>query len=239
MRRRQLKWLWQRLKQLVTMKLSREALLMKLGAAQAKTPAAWRLVKIELAEKDTTFTYGLDRHKLRQIRRREGRYLLRTNLSDSDPVRLWSYYLQLVSVEAFKTLITLHNFPEGLAVGVGFGGGDFANGLAIATGIGLQNAPEGLVVAFALLTLRYSPWAAWLVALATGLVEPVGGLIGAGVVLIAGSFLPWMGFAAGAMLFVVSHEIIPESHRKGHEMPATLGVLLGFIVMMMLDTTLS
>jgi hypothetical protein len=105
MRRRQLKWLWQRLKQLVTMKLSREALLMKLGAAQAKTPAAWRLVKIELAEKDTTFTYGLDRHKLRQIRRREGRYLLRTNLSDSDPVRLWSYYLQLVSVEeAFKTL---------------------------------------------------------------------------------------------------------------------------------------
>jgi hypothetical protein len=105
MRRRQLKWLWQRLKQLVTMKLSREALLMKLGAAQAKTPAAWRLVKVELAEKDTTFTYGLDRHKLRQIRRREGRYLLRTNLSDSDPVRLWSYYLQLVSVEeAFKTL---------------------------------------------------------------------------------------------------------------------------------------
>jgi zinc transporter, ZIP family len=115
----------------------------------------------------------------------------------------------------FVIAITLHNFPEGLAVGVGFGGGDFANGLAIATGIGLQNAPEGLVVAFALLTLRYSPWAAWPVALATGLVEPVGGLIGAGVVLIAGSFLPWaMGFAAGAMLFVVSHEIIPESHRK-------------------------
>jgi ZIP family zinc transporter len=139
----------------------------------------------------------------------------------------------------FVIAITLHNFPEGLAVGVGFGGGDFANGMAIATGIGLQNAPEGLVVAFALLTLRYTRWYAWLVALGTGLIEPVGGLIGAGVVSIAQSVLPWaMGFAAGAMIFVVSHEIIPESHRKGHEMPATLGVLLGFVVMMMLDTTL-
>jgi ZIP family zinc transporter len=140
----------------------------------------------------------------------------------------------------FVIAITLHNFPEGLAVGIGFGGGDFANGIAIATGIGLQNAPEGLVVAFALLSLRYSRWYAWLVALGTGLVEPIGGLIGAGVVSVAQTFLPWaMGFAAGAMIFVVSHEIIPESHRKGHETPATLGVLLGFVVMMMLDTALS
>ena len=105
MRRRALKWLWARLKKLATMTLSREALLMKLGAARAKTPAAWRLVRIELAEKQTSFTYLLDRQKLRQIRRREGRYLLRTNLTDSDPVRLWEYYLQLVSIEeAFKTL---------------------------------------------------------------------------------------------------------------------------------------
>ena len=105
MRRRALKWLWARLKKLATMTLSREALLMKLGAARAKTPAAWRLVRIELAEKQASFTYLLDRQKLRQIRRREGRYLLRTNLTDSDPVRLWEYYLQLVSIEeAFKTL---------------------------------------------------------------------------------------------------------------------------------------
>ena len=139
----------------------------------------------------------------------------------------------------FIVAITLHNFPEGLAVGVGFGGGDFANGFAIASGIGLQNMPEGLVVAFALLTLGYSRWRAWLVAAATGLVEPVGGVIGAGAVALAQTALPWaMGFAAGAMLFVVSHEIIPESHRKGHEMPATLGVLLGFVVMMVLDSGL-
>ena len=140
----------------------------------------------------------------------------------------------------FVIAITLHNFPEGLAVGVAFGSGDAVSGMAIATGIGLQNAPEGLVVAFALLALRYSRRNAWLIALATGLVEPIGGVIGAGVVSITQHGLPYaMGFAAGAMLFVVSHEIIPESHRKGHETRATLGVLFGFVVMMVLDTALS
>jgi ZIP family zinc transporter len=140
----------------------------------------------------------------------------------------------------FVIAIALHNFPEGLAVGVGFGGGDVANGIAVATGIGLQNAPEGLVVALALLALRYSRAQAWLIALATGLIEPVGGLLGAGIISITETILPAaMGFAAGAMLFVVSHEIIPESHRQGHETPATLGVLLGFVVMMVLDTALS
>lgn len=105
MRRRQLKWLWRRLKQLSTMRLSREALLMKLGAAQAKTPAAWRLVKIEVAEAAPTFTYELNRNKLRAVRRREGRYLLRTNLTDTDPAALWQSYLQLVVIEeTFKTL---------------------------------------------------------------------------------------------------------------------------------------
>jgi len=105
MRRRQLKWLWARLKKLSTMRLARDALLMKLGAAKTKTPAAWRLVEIEVAERGANFTYRLDRNKLRQVRRREGRYLLRTNLTESDPAKLWQFYLQLVEVEAvFKTL---------------------------------------------------------------------------------------------------------------------------------------
>ena len=105
MRRRQLKWLWARLKKLSTMHLTREELLMKLGAAKAKAPAAWRLIAVAVAERDARFTYRLDRAKLRQIRRREGRYLLRTNLAQSDPAKLWQFYLQLVEVEAaFKTL---------------------------------------------------------------------------------------------------------------------------------------
>jgi transposase len=105
MRRRQLKWLWARLKKLSTMRLARDALLMKLGAAKTQTPAAWRLIEIEVAQRGANFTYRLDRNKLRQVRRRKGRYLLRTNLTESDPAKLWQFYLQLVEVEAaFKTL---------------------------------------------------------------------------------------------------------------------------------------
>ena len=106
MRRRQLKWLWQRLKQLSTMqRLTRESLLMKLGAAQSKAPAAWRLVTVELPVQGTSFGFWLNRKKLREARRHEGRYLLRTNLTESDPAKLWEYYLCLVAVEeAFKTL---------------------------------------------------------------------------------------------------------------------------------------
>jgi hypothetical protein len=105
MRRRQLKWLWARLRQLSGMRLTREELLMKLGAARARTPTAWRLIKIVVAPAGAGFTYQLDRKKLRQVRRREGRYLLRTNLTEHDPAKLWTYYLQLVAVEeAFKNL---------------------------------------------------------------------------------------------------------------------------------------
>ena len=105
MRRRQLKWLWARLKQLSSMKLTRDELLMKLGAARAKAqpPGAWWTSSI--AEQGASFSYRLNSDKLEQVRRREGRYLLRTNLSESDPAKLWSYYLQLVAVEeAFKNL---------------------------------------------------------------------------------------------------------------------------------------
>jgi hypothetical protein len=105
MRRRQLKWLWTRLGELQGMRLTRDELLMKLGSAKTKAPGAWQLVELDIDEHQPKFTYRLNRKKLRQIRRREGRYLLRTNLTETDPVALWNYYLQLVQVEeAFRTL---------------------------------------------------------------------------------------------------------------------------------------
>ena len=105
MRRRQLKWLWRRLKELAAMKNTREQLLMKLGAARAKAPVGWRLVDVKVDKASAGFTFALNRNKLRTIRRREGRYLLRTNLTESDPATLWQYYIQLVAVEeAFKNL---------------------------------------------------------------------------------------------------------------------------------------
>jgi transposase len=106
MRRRQLKWLWARLRKLSSMKkLKREELLMKLGAAKQHSPSAYRLVEIEVEKDRAAFTYRLDKEKLRRQRRREGRYLLRTNLTETDPAKLWNLYLQLVNVEeAFKNL---------------------------------------------------------------------------------------------------------------------------------------
>jgi transposase len=105
MRRRKLKWLWERLQQIAAMDLHREELLMKLGAARAKARAAWRLIDVEVAPERATFTFALNRKKLRQVRRREGRYLLRTNLCGHDPAHLWQFYIQLVEVEAaFKTM---------------------------------------------------------------------------------------------------------------------------------------
>jgi transposase len=104
-RRRRLKWLWARLKEISRMQLTREELLMKLGSARSQANAAWRLLVIEVAENEASFTYRLDHNKLRKVRRREGRYLLRTNLVEQDPTKLWHYYLQLVAVEeAFKNL---------------------------------------------------------------------------------------------------------------------------------------
>ena len=105
MRRRQLKWLWQRLNRLAAMQITREQLLMKLGAARAKAPIGWRLIDITVDPASASFAFALNRTRLRQIRRREGRYLLRTNLTEGDPATLWQYYIQLVAVEeAFKNL---------------------------------------------------------------------------------------------------------------------------------------
>ncbi len=139
----------------------------------------------------------------------------------------------------FVFAITIHNFPEGMAVGVGFGGGDVSNGMSLAIGIGLQNAPEGLAVALALVGQGYARGWAFAVALLTGLVEPVGGVIGVWAVLGSAFILPLgLSFAAGAMLFIISHEIIPETHRHGHQAAATTGLTAGLILMMLLDVTL-
>ncbi len=135
----------------------------------------------------------------------------------------------------FVFAITLHNFPEGLAIGVAYASSE-AQGAALATGISIQDIPEGFVVAMALMGVGYSRTKAILVGAASGLIEPLGAGLGAGIVSHSALLLPWgLGFAAGAMLFVVSHEIIPESHRKGHEVHATSGLIIGFILMMMLD----
>lgn len=139
----------------------------------------------------------------------------------------------------FIIAITIHNFPEGLAVGVGFGAHGAQAGMPLAIGIGLQNAPEGLAVAVSLLGLGYSRLHAWWVALLTGMVEPVGGAIGAGIITISEPLLPWgLAFAAGAMLYVISHEIIPETHRSGHQNKATSGLAIGLVVMLFLDVWL-
>ena len=140
----------------------------------------------------------------------------------------------------FVFAICLHNFPEGLAIGVGFAGvGNLAGG-TLATGIAIQDIPEGLVVAVALLNAGYRKRDCMLIGIASGLIEPVGAVLGAAVITVFSSLLPWgLGVAAGAMLFVISHEIIPESHRKGHETFATGGLMIGFVVMMVLDTALA
>lgn len=139
----------------------------------------------------------------------------------------------------FTLAITIHNFPEGLAVGVGFGDGNIANGLSLAIAIGLQNMPEGLAVALPLLREGFSALKAFLVAMCTGLVEPVGGLLGVGLVQVAKPALPWaLAFAAGAMLFVIAYEIIPETQKNTSSKLATHTLILGFVIMMFLDNVL-
>jgi ZIP family zinc transporter len=139
----------------------------------------------------------------------------------------------------FIVAITLHNFPEGMAVGVSFGAGDWHNGAALAIAIGLQNIPEGLAVALPLVGLGYNRKQAVLIATLTGLVEPIGGFLGVASVAVFFPLLPFgMAFAAGAMLFVISDDIIPETQSKGKARSATFAVMAGFVIMMMLDNFL-
>lgn len=141
-----------------------------------------------------------------------------------------------VGVWLFVFAIAVHNIPEGLAIGVAAGE---AGANAVATGISLQNVPEGLIVALALASAGCSRLKAFAVATLSGLVEPIAAIGGSAMVAQVESLLPWaLGGAAGAMLFVVSHEIIPESHRRGHETLATAGLVAGFALMMVLDAAL-
>jgi ZIP family zinc transporter len=139
----------------------------------------------------------------------------------------------------FVFAIAIHNLPEGMAIGVGFALSDMAVGLPLATAIALQDIPEGLAVALTMRAAGFTPPLAVGVASATGLLEPLGALLGLGLA----SGLPiayptGLGLAAGAMIFVVSHEVIPETHRNGHQTPATIGLMAGFALMMALDTAL-
>ena len=139
----------------------------------------------------------------------------------------------------FVLAITLHNLPEGMAIGVSFASGDMNVGLPLTTAIAIQDIPEGLAIALALRATGLSPLKAMLVAVGSGLMEPLGSVIGLGIS--SGFAIAYplsLGLAAGAMLFVVSHEVIPETHRNGHQTSATLGVMGGFAVMMFLDTAL-
>ena len=139
----------------------------------------------------------------------------------------------------FVIAITLHNFPEGMAVGVGFAGGDIANGVSLATGIGIQNIPEGLAVSVSLIAVGYGRMVAFSAGALSGLAEPAGGLFGSIAVSTAAPLMPLsMGFAAGAMLYIISHEIIPETHRSGFANVATFSLLGGFAIMMYLDAVL-
>lgn len=139
----------------------------------------------------------------------------------------------------FVFAIALHNLPEGMAVGVSFSQGDISVGLPLASAIALQDIPEGLAVALTLCAAGFPRTYAVMVAVATGLLEPLGALLGVG---LGGGLLfsypLGLGIAAGAMLFVVSHEVIPETHRNGHQTLATIGLMIGFCLMMLLDTCL-
>lgn len=145
----------------------------------------------------------------------------------------------LSQIWLFIIAITIHNFPEGMATGVGFGTENIGDGLALALGIGIQNMPEGLAVALSLMREKYSVRYAFIVAAITGLVEPVGAVLGFGLVNIFKPVLPVvLASAAGAMLFVICDEIIPETHSKGYEREATYGIIFGFVIMMVLDVLL-
>lgn len=144
------------------------------------------------------------------------------------------------SIWLFILAITLHNMPEGLAVGVGFGAGDIPNAVKLMLAIGIQNIPEGLSVAISALSVGMGTYFyASVAGIRAGLVEIPLALFGALAVQVAQPILPYaMGFAAGAMLWVISDEIVPETHRNGHERLATFGIIIGVIVMLFLDISL-
>ena len=147
---------------------------------------------------------------------------------------------KVTGVILFIVAITLHNMPEGLAVGVGFGSGDYTNAVALMLAIGIQNIPEGFAVSVAAVNAGFDRrFYAALTGVRSGLVEIPLVVVGAYAVTVARPVLPYaMGFAAGGMLYVISDEIIPETHTRGYERVATLGTMAGVVVMLYLDVAL-
>ena len=145
----------------------------------------------------------------------------------------------LSKVLLFVTAIAIHNFPEGIAAGVGFGSGNDAQALVIAGGIALQNIPEGMVIIGPMLAAGVKPRRTLILAMLTGLVEVVGTLLGYFAVSVASFILPFaLAFAGGTMLYVISDEMIPETHTHGHERGATYALLAGFCLMLVTDILL-
>ena len=145
----------------------------------------------------------------------------------------------LSKVLLFVMAIAIHNLPEGIAAGVGFGSGDTAQALVIAGGIALQNIPEGMVIISPMLAAGVSSKRTFVIAMFTGLVEVVGTLLGYFAVSIASAILPFaLSFAGGTMLYVISDEMIPETHAHGSERAATYTLLAGFCVMLITDVLL-
>jgi ZIP family zinc transporter len=146
---------------------------------------------------------------------------------------------ELGKVLLFVTAIAIHNLPEGIAAGVGFGSGNNAQALMIAGGIALQNIPEGMVIIAPMLAAGVKPKKTFLIAAFTGLIEVVGTFIGYFAVSIASAILPFaLAFAGGTMLYVISDEMIPETHAHGHQRGATYALLVGFCVMLITDVLL-
>ena len=146
---------------------------------------------------------------------------------------------KLNKVLLFVTAIAIHNLPEGIAAGVGFGSGNNAEALTVAGGIALQNIPEGMVIVGPMLVAGMKPRRTFLIAAATGLVEVLGTLLGYFAVTISAAILPFaLAFAGGTMLYVISDEMIPETHAHGSERGATYSLLVGFCLMLVFDVLL-
>lgn len=145
----------------------------------------------------------------------------------------------LSKVLLFVMAIAIHNLPEGIAAGVGFGSGDTSQALIIAGGIALQNIPEGMVIIGPMIAAGVKPSKTFIIAMLTGVVEVIGTLIGYFAVTVSAAILPFaLAFAGGTMLYVISDEMIPETHAHGHERGATYALLVGFCVMLITDVLL-
>jgi ZIP family zinc transporter len=139
----------------------------------------------------------------------------------------------------FVWAVTLHNLPEGLAIGVAYAGVDLAKANSLATGISIQDVPEGLVVALALRTVGYGRGLSVMLGVASGLIEPVAAVAGVALIGISAGLLPFaLAAAAGAMLFVIANDVVPEAHQNGHGTWASVALIFGFILMTVLDTAL-